>query len=386
MEDLFKSTSTAAKLHGVTVVSMSWGFPEVAWSKSRGKGELSHDSRTFVTPRGNSGITFLASSGDFGIPGTYPAYSPNVVAVGGTQLITNGGAYGSETGWGFPTPRTLDNGSDSYSQSGSWTSLTGGFSGTYSTATEGSDSSAAWTTSIAPEDKGSVGGIEVSATWVANAGNATNATYLIYDGTGTSGTLLNKVSVDQTKAPEGTTDGTSQFQGLGNYHSESGMLTVVLEANSANGSVVADAIGISPTWASGGGESRYEPEPRYQRPFQATGHRTTPDVSFDGSNSTGVTVYQNGQIRYDYFGTSLAAPSWAGLFAIVNQGRVAGGRKPLNSGGKPMQALQALYRLPASDFHDITSGYNGTNAQPGYDQVTGRGSPVANLLVPDLVS
>jgi subtilase family serine protease len=383
---LFKSTSAAAKLRGVTVVSMSWGSAEMAGSKSRGKAELSDDSRIFVTPRGNPGITFLASSGDFGIPGIYPAYSPNVVAVGGTELITNGDAYGSETGWGFPTPRTLNNGSDSYSQSGTWTSTSGGFSGTYSTATAGSDSSAEWTTSIAPKDRGSFGGTEVSATWVANVGNATNATYLIYDGAGTSGALLGKVTVDQTKAPEGTSDGSSQFQGLGNYHPESGMLTVVLQANSANGSVVADAVGISPTWASGGGESRFEPEPKYQRPFQATGHRTTPDVSFDASINSGVTVYQNGQFHVDYFGTSAAAPSWAGLFAIVNQGRVARGGKPLNSGGKPMQAVQALYRLPASAFHDITSGYNGTSAGPGYDQVTGRGSPVANLLVPDLVS
>jgi subtilase family serine protease len=383
---LFKSASAAAKLHGVSVVSMSWGFPEALWSKSRGKGEFTDDSHTFVTPHGNSGITFLASSGDFGVPGVYPAYSPNVVAVGGTQLITNGDAYGSETGWGFPTPRTLNNGSDSYSQSGSWTSISGGFSGTYNTATAGSDSSAEWTTSIAPKDKGSQGAIEVSATWVANAGNATNATYEIYDGNGTSGTLLGKATIDQTKAPEGTSDGSSQFQGLGNFHPQSGMLTVVLDANSANGSVVADAIGISPTWASGGGQSQYEPEPNYQRQIQATGHRTTPDVSFDGSNNSGVTVYQNGQFRYDVFGTSLATPCWAGLIAIVNQGRKARGRMPLNSGGKPMQALQALYRLPASAFHDITSGYNGTSARSGYDQVTGRGSPVANVLVPDLVS
>ena len=383
---LFKSASAAAKLRGVTVVSMSWGFPEVPSSKSRGKAELSQDSRIFVTPRGNPGITYLASSGDFGLPGIYPSYSPNVVSVGGTELIANGGVYGSETGWGFRAPRTLNSGSDSYSQSGSWMSSSGGFSGTYNTAAAGSGSSAEWTTSIAPQDRGSFGVTEVSATWVANAGNATNATYLIYDGKGTSGTLLGKATVDQTKAPEGTTDGMSQFQGLGNYYSRSGMLTVVLDANSANGSVVADAIGLSPSWASGGGESRYEPEPKYQRPVQTSGQRTTPDVSFDASNYTGVTVFQNGQFRFDVFGTSFATPSWAGLFAIVNQGRVARGAKPLNSGGKPMQALQALYRLPASAFHDITSGYNGTSAGPGYDQVTGRGSPVANVLVPDLVS
>ena len=65
---------------------------------------------------------------------------------------------------------------------------------------------------------------------------------------------------------------------------------------------------------------------------------------------------------------------------------MANGGTTLNSTANPTQTLQALYSLPASDFHDITSGYNGFNAGPGYDEVTGLGSPIANLLVPDLAS
>ena len=34
-------------------------------------------------------MTFVAASGDDGAPGTYPAYSPNVVAVGGTTLTVD---------------------------------------------------------------------------------------------------------------------------------------------------------------------------------------------------------------------------------------------------------------------------------------------------------
>ena len=45
-----------------------------------------------------------------------------------------------------------------------------------------------------------------------------------------------------------------------------------------------------------------------------------------------------------------------------------------------------LYSLKAADFHDITTGNNGYAAGPGYDMVTGIGSPVANQLVPDLVT
>ena len=44
-----------------------------------------------------------------------------------------------------------------------------------------------------------------------------------------------------------------------------------------------------------------------------------------------------------------------------------------------------LYSLPASDFHNITSGANSNySATGGYDMVTGLGSPAANLLVPAL--
>ncbi|MGC4030178.1 MAG: hypothetical protein QM754_00310 [Tepidisphaeraceae bacterium] len=70
-------------------------------------GETFFDSY-FTTPAGHQGITFLASSGDHGsvIPsgGTtgssaYPAESPNVVAVGGTNLTVSGNTYVSETAW-----------------------------------------------------------------------------------------------------------------------------------------------------------------------------------------------------------------------------------------------------------------------------------------------
>jgi autotransporter-associated beta strand protein len=83
---------TAPSLQNVSVVSMSFGQPEFS-------GESSYDS-LFVTPSGHRNVTFLASTGDNGSPGCYPAYSPNVVAVGGTSLTINGdNIYGGETGW-----------------------------------------------------------------------------------------------------------------------------------------------------------------------------------------------------------------------------------------------------------------------------------------------
>jgi adhesin/invasin len=384
--DLFIGAGTAASLPGVTDVSMSWIWFEGDWSGSGGAGELSYDTSTFQTPASHPGVTFLASSGDGGTPGGYPAYSPNVVAVGATELTLNNNNYGSETGWSFPTPRTLNFESTSYNQTGSWSTIAGGFTGESATAPGGSASNASWTTNINSSDQGWVGGVEVSATWRPNAANATNATYKIYDGSAATGTLLGTVIVNQTIAPNGTADGNTQFQELGDYYPSSGTVTVVLSASSANGKVDADSVGIAPAWSTGGGLSQYEPEPSYQEAVQQTGQRSIPDVSFDGSSNSGVTCFQNGQLTYGNFGTSLSSPAWAGLMAIVNQGRQAAGGAPFNGPSNPQQALQAIYSLPSTDFNDVTTGYNGYNPSVGYDFVAGLGSPIANLLIPDLTT
>ncbi len=397
--NLLAGDALAAGLPGVSVVSNSWGLDE--WS-----GETSFDSSSFVTPGGHTGVTFLTASNDNGAnvypsppddpppsqgeDGYYPATSPNVVAVGGTELNLSDNTYGSETAWSFPAPAsTVDNGSSSYTQTGTWTRQSGGFSGTYSTAVGGSSSSAVWTIAITPANTG--WGTELSATWPASSSNATNATYTIYDGTQASGTILGTVVLNQSAAPVGTAYDGSQFQELGVFFptlssSGTGTLTVVLNASSANSRVVADAIGSAQAWASSGGPTPFESEPAYQLPEQSTRQRTTPDVAFDASQNTGVTCFQGGILSYDNYGTSLSSPCWAGLIAIANQGRVADGRDTLNSGSNPTQTLEVLYGLPASDFHSVTSGYNGFTAGSGYDDLTGLGSPIANLLIPALIA
>jgi hypothetical protein len=284
--NLLAGDHLAATLPGVSAVSNSWGLNE--WS-----GETAYDSSTFVTPGGHTGVTFLTASNDNGAKvypsppstpppsvgndGYFPATSPNVVSVGGTELTLNNNAYGSETSWSFPAPTsTAGIGSLSYTQNGTWASQAGGFSGSYSTAAGGSSSSATWTLAITPANTG--WGTEISATWTANPGNATNATYTIYDGPRSSGRILGTVVIDQTKAPAGTVDGNSQFQELGVFFPTltkgNGTLTVVLNANSANGTVVADAMGTTQAWASTGGPSRFESEPSYQLAVQNTKYTT----------------------------------------------------------------------------------------------------------------
>ena len=137
---------------------------------------------------------------------------------------------------------------------------------------------------------------------------------------------------------------------------------------------------------SGGGISQYETKPSFQyNTDKSDTFRTTPDVSFDGDPNTGVSVYDsyNGgsQPWYKIGGTSFCSPAWAGLIAIANQGRVQLGLGTLDG---PNQTNSRLYSLNSADYHDITTGSNGFSAGPGYDLVTGLGSPIANKLIPDL--
>ncbi len=95
-------------------------------------------------------------------------------------------------------------------------------------------------------------------------------------------------------------------------------------------------------------------------------------------------------------GTSAGAPQWAALIAIVNQGRADIKYHPYGHYNFPVQSYPALanavadiYAVPAKDFNDIvqyTAESRGPfQIGPGYDDATGRGTPKANLLIPDLI-
>jgi hypothetical protein len=159
------------------------------------------------------------------------------------------------------------------------------------------------------------------------------------------------------------------------------------------------------TWSTGGGVSQLQPLPRYQQGVVPAGttNRATPDVAYDASGDTPFAVYDSynapeppptpsflpspplaAWVRGA--GTSAAAPQWAALIAIANQGRALRGLGSLDGAS---ETLPLLYRPSFhGDFHDITQGGNqaGLQAGPGYDLVTGLGSPKADRLVPHLVN
>ena len=221
---------------------MSWGSAETA-------GETFYDG-VFKTPAGHIGVTFLAATGDYSAPGDYPAASPYVLAVGGTQFTSPLDAQGEYTG------------------------------------------EKAWGSGVA----------------------------------GSSG--------------------------------------------------------------SGGGVSPYESQPAYQRGVvtQSATARAFPDVAFD-SNS-GVAVYDSADNPWnpwvDIGGTSLATPCWAAVVAIADQGLVAlgGGTLGDQSAMTMLYALQA--KAGANSFHDIVTGSNGYPAGPGFDLVTGLGTPMAPAIAEGL--
>jgi hypothetical protein len=163
----------------------------------------------------------------------------------------------------------------------------------------------------------------------------------------------------------------------------------VLSVGGTTLDVSSDGTFISESAWSGstGGFSLYESEPSYQTSTLESvglsdGVRTTPDVAFNADPDTGLSVYDS--IAYDgqsgWFvlgGTSAAAPAWAGLIAIADQGLATGGVGTLST----TEALTDLYSLPSSDFNDITTGSNGYAATAGYDLVTGLGTPRADALI-----
>ncbi|KQZ68125.1 xanthorhodopsin [Rhodanobacter sp. Root561] len=117
-------------------------------------------------------------------------------------------------------------------------------------------------------------------------------------------------------------------------------------------------------WTSGGGSSStFEPQPSWQNGVAPGSKRGLPDIAYDADPNSGSKIIVSGATQ-QYGGTSLSAPLFAGAWArvIAIKGSSVGFAAPL------------LYQLPASAFHDITSGNNGgETASSGYDLATGRG-------------
>jgi kumamolisin len=111
--------------------------------------------------------------------------------------------------------------------------------------------------------------------------------------------------------------------------------------------------------------------------------RLAPDVAAVADPSTGVRIVF-GQQELVGAGTSQAAPIWAGLTVLMNQYLLAHGGQPLGNINPLLYRVAAGANRPA--FRDISLGGNAVDtSQPGYDVVTGLGSPNVDYLVRDLL-
>jgi subtilase family serine protease len=107
--------------------------------------------------------------------------------------------------------------------------------------------------------------------------------------------------------------------------------------------------------------------------------RSVPDVAAEANTDN--YLCDQGSCTGDYGGTSFAAPRWAGFLALVNQQVVAAGNSTLGFINPAIYSIgkSASYH---SAFHDITNGSNNKySAGPGYDLVTGWGSPNGTGLI-----
>lgn len=178
------------------------------------------------------------------------------------------------------------------------------------------------------------------------------------------------------------------------YFDSAGLVLSYIPELGWNDTTVADAI-----VGSTGGASTLFSKPFWQVGVTPDdGARDVPDLAFSASShSLPYTVVSQGNTA-GFGGTSCAAPSFAGVLAIVNQA-IGAALPGLGNVGPILYAL-ASNTSASSAFHDVAIGGNvvpclpgsvdcpssqpyqyGYLAGPGYDQVTGNGSVDAAALV-----
>lgn len=160
------------------------------------------------------------------------------------------------------------------------------------------------------------------------------------------------------------------------------------------------AIDPSDVNCSGGGFSTLYARPAWQRSLVRGGSgRGVPDVAYDAGVNGGVLVHmgfllpffgygEDDPLYFTFGGTSAGSPQWAGLAADADQMA----RNDVGNINDDLYRLAHGAHPHGAPFHDVTTGNNdvaeiggqGYDAGPGWDAVTGLGTPNAAVLLPAL--
>jgi len=246
--------------------------------------------------------------------------------------------------------------------------------------------------------KGSALGI----TWLASSGDS-GAAGCDYDAaTATHGlgvsipaSIPEVTAVGGTEFNEGAGDG--YWSGGNGLYDGSALSYIPERAWNDTAMSVADEGGLS---ASGGGISTVYKKPAWQTGpgVPNDGARDVPDVSLAASNGHDPYIIVFGREAYAVGGTSAAAPSFAGMIALLNQYLVQNQIQTKPGVGNINPKLYAMAAGGTSGvFHDVTTGDNvvpcqvgttdcvsgrlGYTAGAGYDLATGLGSVDAYNLI-----
>ena len=159
---------------------------------------------------------------------------------------------------------------------------------------------------------------------------------------------------------------------------------------------ISEVVWNNSTGATGGGASAHFARPAWQVQASQVGTgtltgtmRLVPDIAAAADPDTGA-VYFFGGVQSVIGGTSWSSPVWAGLCALINQARQNAGQPALGNLGPYLYPILNGPDYPAN-FNDVQSGNNGLRfnsgfqAQAGYDEDTGVGTPIGSALAQSLI-
>jgi subtilase family serine protease len=244
-------------------------------------------------------------------------------------------------------------------------------------------------------------GNALGITWLASSGDS-GAAGCDYDvATATQGLAVSlPASVPEITAVGGTEfgEGSLSYWNGSNGPTDGSALSYIPET-AWNDTLASEALGGT-IGASGGGLSSVYKKPAWQTGpgVPNDGARDVPDVALAASDAHDPYIVFSEGVAFGVGGTSAAAPSFAGMIALLNQYLVENQVQAKSGLGNVNPKLYGMAAAGASGiFHDVTTGDNivpcqvgtancasasfGYSAGVGYDLVTGLGSVNAYNLI-----